>query len=559
MITVVNKGGRTRGLVEYLFGPGRHEEHTNQRIVGAWQEGWVGITRPDEVQRALLTAELDRPLLAAELAGETPPQAHVYHVSISNHGEDRTLTDAEWNTVAEAVADKLGFTATEQRAGVRWIAVHHGEASGGRDHIHLQATLVREDGTPVYLGRDFVALREVAQDMQQRFGLAVRVREAGAGQPSLSRQEVQTLRATAAAQRDEHPGVEPPVTVAALQESVGRAPRRRIEQAVRAAAAASRTESEFVTQLGHRKLAVAPHWQKGGTGVDGYRVSLAAGHPEHPGGQVPWFSGGKLAPDLSLPALRQGWEPEEDTAGVWRTAAAGPTATASQKQATRQPGAARQPGAVRQPEVAAEQAGDRWDTVRTTLDTVVFHSTMVGPPSATTAWTRTGRDVANTYAALAETAPPQHRHAVAEAATQMSRAGQTPHGAPRGKHSRLQPRLCTVASTVLAASASNRHGMDVILAQMVTLSRTIAEVHATEGRVLAAQAATRAGDVLQTSLDTYTPPTPRKQSLYPNAAEIEAMYGPSANIPRSRGIDQQQQPPARRPGLGPERDTGSGR
>jgi len=341
--------------------------------------------------------------------------------------------------------------------------------------------------------------------------------------------------------------VEPPVTVAALQESVGRAPRRRIEQAVRAAAAASRTESEFVTQIGHRGLVVAPHWQKGGAGVDGYRVSLAAGHPEHPGGQVPWFGGGKLAPDLSLPALRQGWEPEEDTAAMWRTAAAGPTATASQEQATRQP------------EVAAEQASDRWDTVRTTLDTVVFHSTMVGPPSLTTAWTRTGRDVANTYAALAETAPPQHRQAVAEAATQMSRAGQTPHGAQRGKHSRLQPRLCTVASTVLAASASNRHGMDVILAQMVTLSRTIAEVHATEGRVLAAQAATRAGDVLQTSLDTHTPPTPRKQSLYPNAAEVEAMYGPSANIPRGRDLDQQQ-PPARRPGLGrPERDTGFGR
>jgi len=44
--------------------------------------------------------------------------------------------------------------------------VHHGEASGGRDHIHMQATLVREDGTPVYLGKDFLALREVAQDMQ---------------------------------------------------------------------------------------------------------------------------------------------------------------------------------------------------------------------------------------------------------------------------------------------------------------------------------------------------------------------------------------------------------
>ncbi len=36
MITKMQRGTRTRGLVEYLFGPGRAEEHTNQRIVAAW-------------------------------------------------------------------------------------------------------------------------------------------------------------------------------------------------------------------------------------------------------------------------------------------------------------------------------------------------------------------------------------------------------------------------------------------------------------------------------------------------------------------------------------------
>jgi len=139
----------------------------------------------------------------------------------------------------------------------------------------------------------------------------------------------------------------------------------------------------------------------------------------------------------------------------------------------------------------------------------------------------------------------------------MSRAGQTPHGAARGKHSRLQARCLTVASTVLAASASSRHGMDVILAQLVTLSRTIAEVHATEGRVLAAQAATRAGDLVQTSLDTHAPGKPRQQSLMPDAAEIEAMYG---RRPSTRQAPQPgQQPPAPRPGLRPDRDTGRGR
>ena len=73
MITAVKKGSRTRGLVEYLFGPGRAEEHTDQRIVAAWSVAWEGIEQPDEVQRALLAAELDAPLETLRgLAGNGP-------------------------------------------------------------------------------------------------------------------------------------------------------------------------------------------------------------------------------------------------------------------------------------------------------------------------------------------------------------------------------------------------------------------------------------------------------------------------------------------------------
>jgi len=52
------------------------------------------------------------------------------------------------------------------------------------------ATLVREDGRGIYLNKDKLALREVAKEMQARFGLAVRTREPGAGQRALSRPEL---------------------------------------------------------------------------------------------------------------------------------------------------------------------------------------------------------------------------------------------------------------------------------------------------------------------------------------------------------------------------------
>ena len=49
------------------------------------------------MQRALLAAELDAPLETLRgLIGERAPARHIHHVSISNHGEDRNLTDTGW-------------------------------------------------------------------------------------------------------------------------------------------------------------------------------------------------------------------------------------------------------------------------------------------------------------------------------------------------------------------------------------------------------------------------------------------------------------------------------
>ena len=36
MVPDVSTGGRTRGLLSYLFGPGRRDEHQDPHIVAAW-------------------------------------------------------------------------------------------------------------------------------------------------------------------------------------------------------------------------------------------------------------------------------------------------------------------------------------------------------------------------------------------------------------------------------------------------------------------------------------------------------------------------------------------
>jgi len=529
VITKMQRGTRTRGLVEYLFGPGRAEEHTNQRIVAAWDPAWQGITHPDGVQRALLAAEVDAPV--HKLPEAAKPAEHVYHVSISNHGQDRNLSDDEWATVAEAVADKLGLTGTDTQAGARWFAVHHGAASGDRDHIHFVATLVREDGRGIYLNKDKLALREVAKEMAARFGLAVRTRDPGAGQRDLSRPELaaiqdleqeQALDTVKAATNEGGPQQKPDRTGGAGA-VVGsgapvEVPRRRLERAVRAAATAASTEAQWLARLGELGVAVEPRWARGGDRVVGYRVALVDTPREQAGSKAVWFGGGKLAHDLTLPALRAGWTRAGDPATAWRrarTAAPAPTEAGLDK--TPAPTSTR-PGPA--------QVSRDFTAATTTLRGAVMTARLLGGDGAEVA--RAARDTGGLLAALAEHAPPADRRRLAAASAHFVRAGQVEHGQARGARSPLSPGFAQVAVTVLTAASGGTASTAVLLAQVARLTRTVAELHAVQSRVAAARDTARAAELLVPYATPTAPtpdPAPSKPVLMPNQEQLDAMLG----------------------------------
>ena len=559
----MQRGTRTRGLVEYLFGPGRAEEHTNQRIVGAWDEAWVGITHPDEVQRALLTAEVDSHLKSMPEAAK--PAEHVYHVSISNHGEDRNLTDTEWETVAETVAAKLGFTATEDRAGARWFAVHHGAASGDRDHIHFVATLVREDGRGIYLNKDKLALREVAKQMQARFGLEVRTREPGAGVRELSRPELAaTLQAgEQQEQRDQQPVAPSRHSDVEQQQEPDRGgeggvvvepiapvevPRRRLERAVRAAASAASTEAQWLARLGELGVEVAPRWARGGDRVVGYRVALADAPTQQAGSKAVWFGGGKLAHDLTLPALRAGWTRDGDPVTAWRrvsTPAPAPAPASAPDPAPVVLGQGHDhTAAPTSTRGGPEDLGKRFAAATTTLRGAGVTAREVGGDGAAVA--RAARDTAGLLAAFAEHAPPADQRRLVAASAHLARAGQVAHGQPRGARSPLGTSFAQVAATVLTAVSGGTASTAVLLAQVARLTRTVAELHAVQHRVAAAHAAAhdtardtaRAVDLLApyTARTARTPvaPTPVAPTpvavpptpvLMPNQEQLDEWFG----------------------------------
>jgi hypothetical protein len=133
----VTRGSRTHGLLAYLYGPGRHNEHTDPHLVGSWDGFAPDPGRDPQTTVKHLATVLD---LRVKQAGDRAPARHVWHCSVRTAPEDRHLTDDEWDMVARHVLREVGIARDGDPDSCRWVAVRHAD-----DHIHIAATLVRGD------------------------------------------------------------------------------------------------------------------------------------------------------------------------------------------------------------------------------------------------------------------------------------------------------------------------------------------------------------------------------------------------------------------------------
>lgn len=307
MITRVYRGTTPYGLVRYLFGEGRHEEHTDQHVIASWDgapqelnpELAVGTGRHD-VNR--LVHLLEQPV---HVRTQPMKADHVYHLVVRNDPGDRRLTDGEWGEICTEMMDRTGIAPKDDPAGCRWIAVRHAD-----DHVHLVATLVREDGrlpriAPRHKGRDFNALTEVAREFEDKFGLrSLRGRDDSTAAARPGRQE----------------------QAAAQKAGRTRAPREALRQQVAAAASSVSSMQEFTQLLEASGVTVWQRMSDRNPGeVTGYSVSIN-GHVNAAGDPIK-FGGGKLAPDLSWPKLKARWaDPTAESAEPATERAAQPPA-----------------------------------------------------------------------------------------------------------------------------------------------------------------------------------------------------------------------------------------
>ncbi|MFI7531484.1 relaxase/mobilization nuclease domain-containing protein [Nocardia salmonicida] len=344
MIAKIGRGQKLGGLLVYLLGEGEHNEHEHRHLIAGspsvMRADWMVDFHGLEAKRAArdVALEIGREIdLPRKLYG-TAVRMKAKPVAVGAHGRGvdvierpakgeagvmrdapnwhcvlaampgEELSDEMWAQITHTFMDEMGFSATPdaKRAQARWGAVRHGrsgEHGDGQDHVHIAASLVREDGSKVSTfnygpGKakgDWNRAEEVCVLIEQQYGLKIRASRKEGGELSAnSRAEIERMA------RDQ--GVE--------------TERERLRRMVRAAAVSADSETAFVRELRDAGISVVPRWAAGGkTDVVGYKVRLRHGTTE----AGPWLGGGTLAKDLNLNALReQQWEdsPESRAAAV---------------------------------------------------------------------------------------------------------------------------------------------------------------------------------------------------------------------------------------------------
>lgn len=304
MIPNIVTGGDTGGLMRYLVGPGRANEHENPHVIagsrdivrkwGDWET--ISVSQADEIATRLdaymhetgtfptgKARRFNPATGAVEWNGEIEA-THVWHCSLSLSPEEAALGDEVWGRIAADFMSDMGFTGSDGKAPCRWVAIHHGSAKNGGDHIHIAANVVREDGTKWSSWYDQRRAQKACNVLEHRYGLlVVESREHGRGSRCDS----------AAAQN------------AAKRAGASRTDRAVLEERLRAAATAAASEADFVRRARRLGVRLHPRFASGRTDiVVGYSAALRT----EDGQQTRWWGGGRIARDLTLTQLRTRWQ-----------------------------------------------------------------------------------------------------------------------------------------------------------------------------------------------------------------------------------------------------------
>ena len=158
MIAKITRGNNPGDIGAYLHGPGNANEHVYEfggskhsgGIVIASNIGMEGHLEPSkwagELRKAINTRqEIKNP---------------IWHTSLRNTAQDRTLSDATWADMGQSFAEDMGF------ADHPWVMVRH-----GHDHVHLVVSRVSDTGEVWHARNDRRAAQSACTKLEQEHDL----------------------------------------------------------------------------------------------------------------------------------------------------------------------------------------------------------------------------------------------------------------------------------------------------------------------------------------------------------------------------------------------------
>ncbi|WP_435285445.1 relaxase/mobilization nuclease domain-containing protein [Streptomyces bacillaris] len=434
MIPQIHKqGSHTLGLLYYLYGKGTHEEHIDPHLVASFDGMSPDPGRDTTATKEDLAQLLNQPLHL--LAADQRPDKHVWHCSVRAAPDDPILGDEQWADIARRIVAATGIDPNDG-AGCRWAAVRHAD-----DHIHIVATLVREDGRRPDHHRSGKRAQAEARLIEKELGL----HQVAPGDGTAAQRPTSAERHKAKRQGRE------------------RTAREELRETVRRAVTGATSDEEFFARLAAAGLLIRKRAAPSGD-LLGYKVAL---HDDlNKDGEPVFYPGARLAPDLSLPRIRERWsgDPASDQEDTVRTR---PSTPAAARRAT---------------------ASAAWQAVL-----VVEH----GDDAVAAAHIAAAGEVLD---ALATTSAAHTRRELRDAATAFERASRSHVRAVRG-HDRA---LRQAARDLVHGGTALGRGEDgastaMAIDMMFFLITVAAHWHARKGHAQQAEAAARAAEHLRTA------------------------------------------------------------
>jgi hypothetical protein len=489
VIPKVSRGTDIGGLCYYLtdVDPERTKNvHQDPHLVAGSPEAmaWFG----DRTLNAADGRELGKVLDAArrtygtEVSGGT-----TWHCSLSLKAGEGPLGDERWEKIAREFVAGMGFDDPESpKAPCAWAAVQHGPSTSGNEHIHLAVSLVRSDGTKADVFRDYRRAQQLSREIEIRHDLVrLESRDRGRATRGVSRAELERQKDRRASEPE----------------------RVKLARAVRAVAAVSGTEAEFVNGLRDDGLRPRP-WFARGSGrsvVGGYSVAA----PDSP----IRLGGANLASDLSLPRLRNahGWEQDAGSVAAWQ----------SQRAPQRVP---RRPAA--DPRVW-EQRAHEVGQLREWLKTI--------PLTDQATWAAVAHDLAGVFAAGAAARSGEERLALQEASDTLAKSAQVRASMAVPRPPEMPPTLDT--ARLVASATRGGKGSVAEAAMWLQLRNTAKAIHDAHVAAKDAQRAQEIAATMKGRLAELTRPAQAAPGTPARTAVLERPRPVRERAPEARGMD----------------------